>query len=128
MVTNKVVVRFKDNSILKGKTSNFFPNKTSFHLELVNGERIEVDVDELKALFFVKSFEGDKQHQKSYGDRVPGGGRKIKVKFSDGETIVGYTTGYSPDRPGFYMVPADLKGNNERVFVVASATEAIEMA
>jgi hypothetical protein len=41
---------------------------------------------------------------------------------------VGYTTGYSPDRTGFYMVPADLKGNNERIFVVASATEAIEMA
>jgi len=128
VVTNKVVVRFKDNTILKGKTNNFFPNKTSFHLELVNGEQMEIHVEELKALFFVKSYEGDKQHQKSYGDKVPGGGRKIQVRFNDGETIVGYTTGYSPDRPGFYMVPADLTGNNERIFVVASATEAIEMA
>jgi hypothetical protein len=40
---------------------------------------------------------------------------------------VGYTTGYSPDRAGFYMVPADLKGNNDRIFVVVSATESIEM-
>jgi hypothetical protein len=127
VVTNKVVVRFKDRSIVKGKTNNFFPNKASFHLELVNGERIEIHVEELKALFFVKSFEGDKQHQKNYGDKVPGGGRKIKVKFTDGETIIGYTTGYSADRPGFYMVPADLKGNNERIFIVASSTEAIEM-
>jgi len=127
VVTNKVVVKFKDKNVLKGKTNNFFPNKSSFHLELVSGERIEIHIEELKALFFVKSYEGDKQHEKNYGDQVPGGGRKIKVKFSDGETIVGFTTGYSPERAGFYMVPADLKGNNERIFVVASATEAVEM-
>ena len=127
MVTNKVVVKFKDKNVLKGKTNNFFPNKSSFHLELVSGERIEIHIEELKALFFVKSYEGDKQHEKNYGDQVPGGGRKIKVTFSDGETSVGFTTGYSPERAGFYMVPADLKGNNERIFVVASATEAVEM-
>lgn len=127
MVTNKVVLKFKDKTILKGKTNNFFPNKTSFHLELVSGERIEIHIEELKAMFFVKSYEGDKQHEKNYADKVPGGGRKIKVKFVDGETITGYTTGYSADRAGFYMVPADLKGNNERIFVVSSATEAIEM-
>jgi hypothetical protein len=127
VVANKVVLKFKDKTVLKGKTNNFFPNKTSFHLELVNGEQTEIHIEELKALFFVKSFDGDKRHEKNYADKVPGGGRKIKVKFSDGETITGYTTGYSADRAGFYMVPADLKGNNERIFVVASATEAIEM-
>jgi len=127
VVTNKVVLKFKDKTILKGKTNNFFPNKTSFHLELVSGERIEIHIEELKAMFFVKSYEGDKQHEKNYADKVPGGGRKIKVKFADGETITGYTTGYSADRAGFYMVPGDLRGNNERIFVVASATEAIEM-
>jgi hypothetical protein len=121
------VLKFKDKTILKGKTNNFFPNKTSFHLELVSGERIEIHIEELKAMFFVKSYEGDKQHEKNYADKVPGGGRKIKVKFTDGEMITGYTTGYSADRAGFYMVPGDLRGNNERIFVVSSATEAIEM-
>jgi hypothetical protein len=126
VVTNKVVVKFKDKTVLKGKTNNFFPNKSSFHLELVSGERIEVHVEDLKALFFVKTYEGDKRHEKSYDDRVPGGGRKITVHFADGETVVGYTTGYSPDRPGFYMVPADMKGNNERIFVISSATSTVE--
>jgi hypothetical protein len=96
-------------------------------LELVSGERIEVHVEDLKALFFVKTYDGDKRHEKSYDDRVPGGGRKITVHFTDGETVVGYTTGYSPDRPGFYMVPADMKGNNERIFVISSATSNVEM-
>jgi small nuclear ribonucleoprotein (snRNP)-like protein len=127
MVTNKVVVQFKDKRVLKGKTNNFFPNKHNFHLELTTGEKTEIQVEALKAIFFVKNYDGDKQHQDSYVDKVAGGGRKIKVKFKDGETIIGYTTGYSADRTGFYMVPADLKSNNERIFIVKSATEAIEM-
>jgi hypothetical protein len=126
MVTNKVVVRFKDNSVLKGKTSNFFPNKTFFHLQQLDNELIEIQIEELKAIFFVKDFDGNKDHADAYEDNIAGGGRKIKVQFQDGETVVGYTTGYSPDRPGFYLVPADLKGNNERVFVVKSATAKIE--
>lgn len=127
MILNKVVVKFKDNTIAKGQTANFFPNKTLFHLQLVDGGQTEIFVDDLKAVFFVKDYAGKKDHQKVYTDKVPGGGRKIQVKFKDGETIVGFTTGYAPDRPGFYMVPADLKGNNERIFVVNSATEKVEL-
>jgi len=91
------------------------------------GETIRVNIKDLKAIFFVKEYDGNKAHKKKYNDKVPGGGRKVKVKFFDGETIVGYTIGYSPNRPGFFIIPADLKGNNERVFVVAAATEKIEM-
>ena len=40
--------------------------------------------------------------------------------------IIGYTTGYSPDRQGFYVTPAEKKSNNERIFVVKSASEKIE--
>ncbi len=128
MATNKVVVRFKNNSVLKGKTNNFFPNKSFFHLEQLNNEVVEIHLEQLKAIFFVKDFEGDKGHVDAYNDSVAGGGRKIKIQFLDGETVVGFTTGYSPDRQGFYMVPADLKGNNERIFIVKSATAKIEMA
>ena len=126
MQANKVVARFKDGSILKGKTSDFFPNKETCHLETLNGEIKEITMEQLKAFFFVKDFEGDKTHQKSYNDEIAGAGRKIMVKFSDGEQVVGYTLGYSPGRQGFIMTPADLKSNNERIFVVTSASEKIE--
>ena len=126
MEPNKVVVKFKDNTLAKGKTSDFFPNKTQFHLENLNGEIVEISIENLKALFFVKDFKGDKNHKKNYIDKIAAGGRKIRVRFLDGETVIGYTLGYSPDRQGFYMTPADLKGNNERIFVVKSATEKVE--
>jgi hypothetical protein len=124
---NKVVVKFKDGNALKGQTSNFFPNKTSFHMEQPEGGQIEIHMETLKAIFFVKDMAGDKNHKKTYDDQLAGGGRKIQVRFLDGETIVGYTMGYSPDRTGFFLVPADSKGNNERIFVVKSATEKVEM-
>jgi len=124
---NKVVVKFKDGAALKGQTSNFSPNKTSFHMEQPEGGQIEIHMETLKAIFFVKDMAGDKNHKKTYDDKLAGGGRKIQVRFLDGETIVGYTMGYSPDRTGFFLVPADSKGNNERIFVVKSATEKVEM-
>ena len=110
----------------KGTTSDFLPNKAQFHLEEINGEIVEVNIEDIKALFFVKDFDGNKSHQDNYEDNVAGGGRKVKVKFSDGEIIIGFTIGYSPDRQGFFLTPADLQGNNERIFVVKSATELIE--
>ena len=125
MAPNKVVVKFKNNTVLKGKTSDFFPNKTQFHLEDINGEISEISIEDLKAIFFVKDFEGNKDHQDNYNDHIAAGGRKIQVLFNDGEIVVGYTLAYSADRPGFYMTPADLQGNNERIFVVNSATEKV---
>lgn len=125
MEANRVVVKFKDKKILKGKTSDFFPNKNQFHLELIGGELLEVHVEDLKAIFFVKDYDGNKDRKKAYNDDITGTGRKMQVNFSDGESIVGFTLGYSPDRQGFYMTPADLEGNNIRIFVVKSATNKI---
>ncbi|NND84988.1 MAG: hypothetical protein HKN46_07540, partial [Acidimicrobiia bacterium] len=58
-------------------------------------------------------------------DRV-GLGRKVTVHFEDGETLHGYTTGYSPARAGFWVTPADPESNNERAFVVTAATTSVE--
>ena len=126
MGPNKVVAKFKDNTMAKGKTNDFFPNKTQFHLEKIDGQTVEITIEDLKAVFFVKDFKGNKDHRDNYNDQIAAGGRKIRVSFTDGETVIGYTLGYSPNRQGFYITPADLQGNNQRIFVVASATDKIE--
>ena len=122
MEANKVVVKFKDNKLLKGTTSDFFPNKNQFHLNLPDGEIFEITVEDLKAIYFVKDYYGNKDRKKSYTDEITGTGRKMKVDFTDGESIIGFTLGYSPERTGFYFTPADAGGNNLRIFVVKSAT------
>ncbi len=125
MELNKVVIKFKNGSIQKGKTNDFFPNKKQFHLELLDGRVVIISTGQLKAIFFVKDFEGNKEHKDCYNDTIIGGGRKIRVRFPDGETIIGFTQGYSSQRLGFFMIPADRGGNNERIFVINAAAKEV---
>ena len=135
MIT-KVVARFKSGSIIKGNTNDFSPLKRHFHLELIEGQKIDIQMDQLKALeidlaglkaaFFVKDFQGNKTYNEEYGDIVVGAGRKVQVTFEDGEVIIGFALSYSPDRIGFFLVPADKKSNNERIYVITSSTRKVE--
>jgi hypothetical protein len=123
---NTVVLHFVDGTILKGTTDDFFPNKDMFHLKAKGGGEIrEVRLTNLKAVYFVKSFEGDPLYQDKADQERAGFGKKIKVIFRDGETQVGYTQGFTPDRNGFFVFPADPDSNNDRVFVVNASTEKV---
>jgi len=125
----KVIIRYADGKILKGYTMDFFPNKPSFHVnpaEIGRADKgIEVMVNQLKAIFFVKDFSGNSSHrdQKHFVEGQQVSGRKAEVTFTDGEVIVGSTIGYDPKRPGFFFTPADLQANNLRVYVVSSAVK-----
>src|SRR5260221_14218032 len=127
----RIVARFQDGRVLKGFTTDFPPTKHRFHIFLEGqgaaAKPVEVHVPELKALFFVKSFEGNPQHHESTEPPLEkaGGGRLIRVVFRDGEVVAGTTQGYDRSRPGFFVVPADLDSNNERCFVVAAATQEV---
>jgi hypothetical protein len=83
-------------------------------------------MDKLKAVFFTKDFEGNKDHKDDYSHEVRGAGRKMRVEFNDGEVVVGYSLGYSPDRQGFFLTPADVNGNNERIFVLTESSKKVE--
>jgi hypothetical protein len=127
MEPSKIVVRYQNGKILKGYTQNFFPNKPMFHINTLgasgSGQLVEVMVEELKAVFYVRDFMGNAKYverkQLAPGDRPQG--RLMEVTCLDGEVIVGTTTGYDPKRPGFFLFPLDPSSNNERVFMVTSA-------
>ena len=85
MQPSKVIVRFKDGMIMKGNTSDFFPNKVRFHFNRLDGKIEEINIETLKAVFFVKNFEGNKDYQEKYEDTIHAAGRKIEVEFTDGE-------------------------------------------
>ena len=125
MKTDKIVLRFKDKTLLKGHAKDFSPGKKIFHMRLLNGETVMVDVEKLKAVFFVKRFEGDKDYRYRYKDALPWGGTRMKVKFSDGEVMIGYTQHHQIIDDGFFMTPADIKGNNTCVYIIKSSTHQV---
>lgn len=124
---NTVVLHFSNGEIQKGITEDFFPNKDMFHFkERDKGAVSEVRLGDLKAVFFVKSFEGNSEYRERDDLVRVGFGKKIKVHFKDGETQVGYTQGFSSERPGFFVFPADPDSNNDRIFVVTAAADKVQ--
>jgi len=126
----KVVARYNDGKRVKGLSQDFFPNKDRFHVspaDKPSGEAVEISLKELKAVFFVRDFAGNAQYneRKEYIQGDKPSGRKIEVMFKDGEVLVGTTLGYDPNRPGFFLFPADPKSNNIRVFAVTAAVRKV---
>ena len=121
----KIVVHDRNGWLIKGYSYDFSPNKPHFHLSpsvaglSPSDESVEVTIKDLKAVFFVKDFAGDS----SYNERPPG--RKVEVKFFDGEVLVGSTMAYDRRRAGFFLIPADPKSNNLKVFAVARAVTGV---
>lgn len=124
---NRIVVHFSDGKIVKGTTADFFPGKTAFHLTSKDdGNNEAVRIKDMKALFFVKTYEGNPGYRdRSDVERV-GLGKRIKVAFNDGETLVGYTQGYTPGRPSFMVFPADPDSNNDKVFINTESTKTVQ--
>lgn len=123
----KIVVRFADGRVIKGTTEDLATNKALFRVtEYETGKRHDINVQELKAIFFVKSFDGNPEHQEKLDVERVGLGKKIRVSFKDGETLIGYTQGFSPARATFIVFPCDPDSNNEKVFVMTAAAGKIE--
>ena len=121
----RVVVRYVDGRILKGY-ANFDPAEPRLRLvprDDLEGEGIEIAVKDLKAVFFVRAFEGDPGYDESkdlYQARPPDT-RKVSVRFRDGEELVGHTRQLDRHRAGLFFTPLDPRSNNLRVFAVFDA-------
>lgn len=131
----RVVFRFRNGELKKGYLKEFSPFlKEAALSEDITGMVTNVSIDELKAIFFVKSFEGDKEHRekKSYG-ATGSKGHRVFIKFKDGEQMVGFLEGDVPwghgfflskkadGSKGFFLLPVDMFSNNIKVFIVSSS-------
>jgi hypothetical protein len=132
-IKTRVVVHFRDGKIVKGYTYDFTPNRDTFHVSPLRDETQTVHVSTflVKAVFFVKSFKGNRGHEtheefSMQNFKFDGVSLKIRVDFLDGEVMYGMTRGYAPNRKGFFIFPADKDTNNETVFVIREATAAVK--
>lgn len=120
-MSNKVVARYRDGWIVKGASLDIDPGRPSCHVRTPEGKTVEVQLKELKALFFVRSLEGDATYDEN---RTPDpqdprsrGYKLVSLTFEDGEVMVGLTIRYPPDRKFFFILPVDPKSNNMRTLV-----------
>jgi len=135
MHKKKAVVKYKNGEIIKGWVEDFRLDRESFVLfpliEYSEEERMEINFNSLKAVFFVKDFIGDKNYKKvrtfNLDLKITPSQRKLIVNFEDGEHLYGTSHNYGRYKVGFFMYPVDSKDNSERIFVVHSAVESIRL-
>ena len=127
---NKIVVHYLNGKVVKGTTQDFFPTRALFHLAPLTGPTFQVRCRELKAIFFVRDLAGNSKRRDLRGfvsgPAENSHGKKIAVRFKDGELLCGYTLTFMPDREGFFIFPCDPGSNNERIYVLTSATAEVQ--
>src|SRR5262245_40484880 len=113
---NKVVARYRDGRTVKGTSLDVDPARQSCHVRTPEGKTVDVQLRDLKALFFVRSLEGDPAHDEA---RTPDpqdprsrGFTLCKLTLEDGEVMVGLTLRCPPNRPFFFVLPVDAQSNN----------------
>lgn len=129
-MANQVVARFKNGRVLKGTSLDIDPSKPTFHVRPPGGTAEQVELRTLKALFFVRSLDGDPARddaqQPDPEDPRLRGSTVVRLTFADGESIVGLTNRYPPNRAYFYVVPVDPESNNVRILINREAVTSHE--
>jgi hypothetical protein len=90
-------------------------------LLLGSGTPERIPLDGVKAIFFVKSFEGKWHDDLRFHDHLsPSDCLWVRATFGDGEVIEGLIANNSHHvlHPGFYLFPIDPEGNNLLMYVL----------
>lgn len=124
----KIVVHTKDGRIYKGVTQDFAPDAEAFYFLPAEGGGMPLRfrIDDLKALFWVRDYFGNRDFVARREFDPERSGRQAIVSFEDGEEIWGTLDG-PEEGAGFYLVPADRRDNNVRIFVVRSALKELKL-
>jgi hypothetical protein len=129
-MAQKVVAHFIDHAIVKGTSMDVDPGKSRFHVRTEDNQTKEVDLDQLKALYFVKDFSGKPNYTEAQeakaGDSRLRGSHQVRLTFLDGEQLSGLMNRYPPNRPFFFVLPIDPASNNLRILVNREAVTGMQ--
>jgi hypothetical protein len=130
MMPNKVVARYAAGGLVKGESINIDSSKPTIHIRTLEGKMEEIRLADLKALFFVKSLDGDSTHNEAMtaapADSRARGSHLVELRFRDGERLVAFANRYPPAGAFFFLVPVDTKSNNIRILVNREQVVSIE--
>lgn len=129
-MSQKVVARFRDGRVMKGTSTDVDSSRPTFHLREEDGDVYRVRLEHLKALFFVRTLDGDpRRHERRILDPDDPRARAAVVMtavFEDGEVVTGMTMRYPPRDAFFFLIPVDTGSNNVRILVNRAAVAVME--
>jgi len=122
-----VIARLASGLVLRGNTVDFTPERPMLRINPDEvGRGVEVKLADLKALFFPKVEEPPRRRPPRYAQPDPiKDGKRIVVRFPDGEWMSGHTLSYRPEKVGFFLFPDDPESQHEKIFILSAATEEV---
>lgn len=129
-MAQKVVAHFIDHAIVKGTSMDVDPGKPQCHIRTPDQKTVEVDLSQIKALYFVKDFGGRPDYEEAQtakpDDLRLRGSHRVQMTFVDGEQLSGLMNRYPPNRPFFFVLPIDPASNNIRILVNRQAVASMQ--
>jgi hypothetical protein len=133
--THRVIIRYEDRAVRGfaeaselGSVEQLLRNDPqypvdSIRLKLLDSGLVEeIPTKDAKAVFFVKTFDGDLKHRAlHFHEHAPiVQGLWVRVYFYDGEMIEGIISNTKDFvlEDGFFLMPTDPNGNNRLVYVL----------
>lgn len=127
----RLVVHTRKGEVAYGVCFAMNLHHESFKLDLMTqdgepvGKTQAFNFRDLKAIFYVKSFDGDFDRARQYPEQKPEGGG-IVVVFEDGEVLKGHTyQAWHEEAARFHLIPDEQDSNNISVLVERAAVKAM---
>ncbi len=127
----RLVVRTREGKTFYGSCLALNPLSTGFSLEMAEstgeptGKTNRFNFNDLKAVFYVKSFDGKESKDTQVGHTPPAGAPMI-VEFADGEIMQGYVMQrVNADTPRFHLIPKESNSNNISILVETAAVAGV---
>jgi hypothetical protein len=113
---HRVIIHTHEGQVKRGTTRDPDVWGNAIALEQ-SGQSEQVPTEQIKAIFFMKA---------AGGSGSAASGQKIRVTLADGRQVLGFSTDFQSEAPGFFLVPADVRTNTSRIYLFRSAVEAID--
>ncbi len=113
----RVVVHTVEGQVMRGVLENADLDSSSLSLSADPGAAPELIArNKVKAIFFMLG-PGE--------NAPPAEGKRVRVTFSDGRQVAGFSADYSDEGIGFFMIPGDTRTNTGRIWVYRSAVRQV---
>ncbi len=136
--SQKVILRLVNGKMLKGFIRDLKLDGDHLYIEDETSHQFKVRTKELKAIFYVRRFEGDRTYQekKTFSGTRPNS-KRIFIHFKDGESMMGFIEGDIPWERGYFLesmkekaftvIPVDEESNNIKILVFTSAVKDVAL-
>jgi hypothetical protein len=114
---HRVIIHTVEGQVKRGAIRDVDLHDEVIPLEQQTGFAPErIPVSRVKAIFFMLAT----------GSRPPQPeGQKIRVTFTDGRQVAGFSHDYKGTGQGFFVIPADMRTNTSRIFIYRASVQAI---